>query len=133
MASLTDTAPNTAPKIGSKPKSSLRQWLYLDLAIVGTALPLWIFARYLSSGDITPARFISDAFANGVAALLTTDVLISSVAFWFLAAHEMSKMGTGKGKLPLFMVLNLGIGLSSALPAFMWWRERQLSKHAAEA
>lgn len=126
MASFTDTASNTVPKTGSKPKSSFREWLYLDLAIAGTAVPIWLFARYLSSESVTFSKFIADLFANGAATLVTADVLMSSLAFWFLAAHEMNRMGTGKGKLPLFMVLNCFIGLSSALPAFMWWRERQL-------
>lgn len=124
MASLTDTVPT----IRSKFKTRLRELLYLDLAIVGTAVPIWLFSRYLTAETFSLTQFFADAFANGVSTLFTVDVIIASVAFWFLAAQEMTRLGTGKSKLPIFMLMNVCLGLCSGLPAFMWWRERQLNK-----
>ncbi len=124
MASLTDTVPT----IRSKFKTRLRELLYLDLALVGTVVPIWLFSRYLMAEPFSLNQFFADAFANSVATLFTVDVIIASVAFWFLAAQEMTRLGTGKGKLPIFMLMNICLGLCSGLPAFMWWRERQLHK-----
>ncbi|PKL77078.1 MAG: hypothetical protein CVV27_07020 [Candidatus Melainabacteria bacterium HGW-Melainabacteria-1] len=121
MASLTQTA--------SHPASKLREWLYLDLALLGALVPGYLFAKHIAAAGVS--QILPLAFANTVSAALTADLLISSLAFWILAAREMDRLGTGKGKLPLFMLLNVCIGLSAALPAFMWWREHQL-KRAAE-
>ncbi|MEZ0370944.1 MAG: DUF2834 domain-containing protein [Candidatus Sericytochromatia bacterium] len=120
MATITQSA--------TASKSRLREWLYLDLALVGTAVPIWLFGRYILTEDFSLIHFLAQAFANGASTLLTVDLLMSSVIFWILAAREMDRLETGKGKLPLFALINLCIGLSSALPAFMWWRERRLNR-----
>jgi hypothetical protein len=119
MATITQSAPA---------KSRIREWLYLDLALVGTAVPLWLIGRYVINEGFSLGAFLNQAFANGTSTILTVDILMSSVAFMILAAQEMDRLKTGKGKLPLFIALNVFVGLSSALPAFMWWRERQLNK-----
>ena len=123
MASLTHSLPE------KKANSKLREWLYLDLALVGTVIPGWLFYQGIAAHGA--GKLLPLAFANQIGTALTADLLISSLAFWILAAREMDRLGSGKGKLPLFMALNLLIGLSCSLPAFMWWRERQIARSQA--
>ena len=84
---------------------------YLILAIVGAVVPILFFV------GVPLTRFIPTLFANGVAGGFTADLVITSLAFWvyMFAAEE------GPSPWP-FVVMNLCVGLSLALPAYLYWR-----------
>ncbi|NIN67634.1 MAG: DUF2834 domain-containing protein, partial [Anaerolineae bacterium] len=66
--------------------------------------------------------FVSALFANGAAGGFAADLLITSFVFWLAMFYQRSK---GKGPRPaLFIALNLLIGLSCALPAYLYAMER---------
>ncbi len=97
--------------------------LYLVLAIVGAVLPYVFFVQHFSSEGVSLRRFVSGLFANGAAGGFTADLLITSVVFWIFMFHQRSR---DKGPRPiLFIGLNLLIGLSCALPAYLYARERK--------
>ena len=56
-------------------------------------------------------------FVNGAAGGLTSDILISSAVFWIFVFRSNTR------RPGLYVVLNLAIGLSCALPAFLYARE----------
>ena len=94
--------------------------LYLLLAIIGAIVPWALFWPFLQD-DGGPA-FIPALFANGAVSGLTFDLVISSLAFWVFMFHLRAR---GRGPAPwAFMAINLLIGLSCALPAYLWWREK---------
>jgi len=95
--------------------------IYLVAAIVGALLPMYFFAQYFGSGGGGLAEFISALFVNGATSGFASDLLISSVVFWiFMWVRRAS------GPAPwLFIALNLMIGLSCALPAYLYMCERQ--------
>ena len=102
--------------------------LYLVLAIVGTVLPYAFFIQHFSSEGLGLPGFVAALFANPAAGGFTADLLITSVVFWTFMFHQRTRE---KGPPPtLFIVLNLLIGLSCALPAYLYARER---KEAATA
>lgn len=111
--------------------SRFRERLYLTLTLIGSAVPIYLLDTYFIHHGL--AGMFQDIFANGASAAVAADLLLSSLVFWFLVAQEMNRLQTGKGKLPVFILINLFVGLSSALPAFLWWRERQCRKQAADA
>ncbi|MGH9463283.1 MAG: DUF2834 domain-containing protein [Vicinamibacteria bacterium] len=100
--------------------------IYLVLAIVGAVLPYVLFVQYFASEGVSVSRFVTALFANPAAGGFTTDLLLSSLAFWLFMLHQRSRE---KGPSPiLFIALNLLIGLSCAFPAYLYSRERRASE-----
>jgi hypothetical protein len=92
--------------------------VYLVAAVVGAIVPVLFFAGVFHGGAaITVSGFVPDIFANSGAGGLTADLFISSFVFWLIIFND--KLGP---KPWLFIVLNLCIGLSCALPAYLYAR-----------
>lgn len=98
-----------------------RRTIYLLLAVVGAVVPWLFFARFFAAEGLGGA-FIPALFVNGAAGGLTADLLISSLVFWIFLFAEARR--TGVGRTWIYIVINLAIGLSCALPLFLWARER---------
>ena len=89
--------------------------LYLALAIVGAVVPYVFFIDFIGTNGFDLAGFGTALFANGAAGGFSADLLISSAVFWIYLFTR------GDGPAPwLFIVLNLTIGLSCALPAYLY-------------
>ncbi|MDA1330519.1 MAG: DUF2834 domain-containing protein [Chloroflexi bacterium] len=95
--------------------------LYLILAVIGTVIPFWFFIQFFGSQGLSLPGFVSGLFANGAAGGFSADVLISSLVFWVYMLVERKR---NEGPKPyLFIALNLNVGLSAALPAYLYTRE----------
>ncbi len=95
---------------------------YLVLAIVGAILPYLFFVPFIQAEGFGLSTFVKAAFVNGAAGGLGADLLFSSFVFWlFMFMQQKRDKGPGPW---LFIVLNLAIGLSCALPAYLYARER---------
>lgn len=94
--------------------------LYLSLAIVGAAVPYFYFMQHFAVDGLALPAFLAAAFATPVASGFAADLFISSFVFWVF----MFQAGEGAPKPWPFIVLNLLIGLSCALPAYLYWRAR---------
>ncbi len=87
--------------------------VYLALAIVGAAVPYLFFFFFAREHGLALGGFVQAVFANNAASMFAADLLISSAVFWLF-------MTTRRGPKPwLFVFLNLFIGLSCALPAYL--------------
>jgi len=94
--------------------------LYLVLAIVGAVVPYLFFTRHFESAGFGLSSFTAAVFANPAAGGFTADLLLTSFIFWIAMFEQRS---AGKGPKPaLYIVLNLFIGLSCALPAYLYAR-----------
>lgn len=94
---------------------------YLILAVIGAVVPYAFFINFFQLNGIDLPAFVVGLFANGAAGGFTSDLLISSFVFWLLMFVEGRR---GNGPSPyLFVALNLTIGLSCALPAYLYARE----------
>ncbi len=92
--------------------------LYLILAIVGAIVPYIFFFRYFAGSGTALGGFVSAVFANGAAGGFSADLLISSGVFWIAIIHRYR---LARGPHPIaFVLLNLCIGLSCALPAYLY-------------
>lgn len=95
-----------------------RAQLYLTLAILGTVIPYLFFGSYFLANGLALLEFLTALFANGAVGGFTADLLISSAVFWLWMFSQPS------GPRPLlFIVLNCTIGLSCALPAYLYASE----------
>jgi hypothetical protein len=97
--------------------------VYLILAILGAVIPIAFFASFAAQNGLDPFSFVAALFVNGAAGGFTADLLISSFVFWITMFSNQ-----GDGPKPwAFIALNLCIGLSCALPAYLWARTRDVS------
>ena len=97
------------------------QGVYLILALVGAIVPYVFFVQHFAAEGISLPGFVSALFANGAAGGFSADLLISSFVFWLAMFQQRSR---GDAPAPwLYIVLNLTIGLSCALPAYLYVRE----------
>lgn len=88
--------------------------LYLVLAVAGAVVPYLFFFQFFGSVGLDLPAFVGALFANGAAAGFTADLLITSLVFWIYLFSRRE----GPSPWP-FIALNLLIGLSCALPAYL--------------
>lgn len=105
-----------------------KKTLYLLIAIAGSIAP-WYWLLQDPSMLLSPSLFLQAAFANNIAAALTTDLLISVVAFFCFVWIELKRLGVSRLWLLLYIGLSFGIGLSCALPCYLYHREQILQRN----
>ena len=81
--------------------------LYLILAIVGAIIPYAYFIQHFNESGFGIGRFVFNLFAFPASGGFTVDLVISSLVFWIAIFNRHSK----------------GIGLSCALPAYLYVNE----------
>jgi len=93
---------------------------YLLAAVIGAIIPYVFFTGHFRAEGFAPGSFLAAVVATPAAAGAFADLLISSLVFWIFmfAADRRGPV------LWLFVLLHLAIGLSCALPAYLYWRER---------
>ena len=92
--------------------------VYLSLAIIGAIVPYLFFFDFFAAAGVDLGAFIAALFVNGAAGGFTADLLITSLAFWiFLWQKKVANLW-------IYILLNLTIGLSCALPAYLYMRAR---------
>ncbi len=104
------------------------QWPYLVAAILGTALPLSQLIPFLTTHGFDMPLFFRQLFQNHVSAFFGIDVIVSSLMLWLFVFSEGRRRGMRN--LWLYVVCNLAVGVSSALPLFLFFRERKLRAEA---
>ena len=100
------------------------QATYLILAALGFILPYSQLVPFFIEHGLDLSLFWSQLFTNRISSDFAFDLLISSIVFWIFVFKEAKRINL---KFPwLYIVSNLVIGLSFALPLFLWFRSRQL-------
>ncbi len=98
---------------------------YFIAAIIGAIAPYATYFGYLANVPGSSGA-LSLAWGNPIAAATLMDFSISCLVFWPFVFSESRRLGLA---YPWFFVLtNLLVGLSFALPAFLYWRERSRSR-----
>lgn len=95
--------------------------LLAALAVIGLVLP-WRYnlAYFAAGGSVLPEVFFRDAFANALTSAITLDVYLSALAFSVGVALDLAAGRRRWWALPATFL----IGLSFALPGYLWWRLR---------
>ena len=96
--------------------------LYLVAAVIGAIVPYIFFFQHIGSVGLGLPTFVAAVFANPAASGFTADLLLSSFVFWAFMFHR-NRFSHGPNPAG-FIVLNLLIGLSCALPAYLYAQER---------
>ena len=100
------------------------QWLYLVGAILGAALPLSQLIPFLMAYGFDMPLFFRQLFQNHVSGFFGLDVIVSSFVLWLFVFSEGRRRGMSN--LWLYVVCNLAVGVSLALPLFLFFRERKI-------
>lgn len=95
--------------------------IWLALAIIGAIWPWYYLAGFMVENPLDAGGFLAAATANNVATGFTADLLISSLVFW---VFMFARRPAGPAPWP-FVLINLLIGLSCALPAYLYVASRQ--------
>jgi len=95
--------------------------LYLLAAILGAALPLSQLIPFLKEHGLDLALFFTLLFSNPVSGFFGMDVVVSSLVLWIFVFSEGRRLGMRH--LWLYVVCNLLVGVSLALPLFLLFRE----------
>lgn len=106
------------------------QWLYLVCAILGAVLPLSQLVPFLTEHGFDLPLLFRQLFENHVSAFFGLDVIVSSVVLWLFVFSEGRRRGMKN--LWLYILCNLMVGVSLALPLFLFVRERKVSAINAE-
>lgn len=94
---------------------------YLVMAVIGTLVPWAFFGSFFAANGLDVPSFLAGLFANGAAGGFSADVLISIAVFWVWSWRDARQHGIGRW----WWVLPSGclVGLSLALPLYLWLRE----------
>ena len=98
--------------------------LYLIAAILGAAFPLSQLIPFLMTHGLDLALFFTLLFSNSVSGFFGMDVVVSSLVLWIFVFSEGRRLGMRH--LWVYVVCNLLVGVSLALPLFLLSRERAL-------
>ncbi len=95
--------------------------IYALLCVLGAALPIILFAPFLSPHGMDAREFVRQMFVNPVSSFFAADVIVSSLVLWTFMAREMKDRPV---RLWWVCVLaNLTVGVSLAFPLFLLLRE----------
>lgn len=99
------------------------QITYLTFCILGTILPYSQFILFLIEHGFNFQLFFEQLFSNRIASFSAMDLIVSSVIFWVFVFVEGKRLGMKN--LWIYIVSNLLVGVSLALPLFLLMRERK--------
>ncbi len=101
-----------------------RKNVYLVLAVMGLVAPYWFFFNFLNTNGLNLSLLVQQLFANNISTFFAVDLIISIIVFWICMVREATKLEMKNWWL--YVLASLTIGLSFALPLFLYFRERKL-------
>lgn len=97
--------------------------IYLLLAIIGAAIPLYELVQFLLEHGFDFLLFIRYLFANRISTFFAYDLIISIIVFIIYMIHQSKKQKIKLVWIPI--VSSFFIGLSFSLPIYLFLIELQ--------
>ena len=101
-------------------------WLFLIAAVVGCVVPLRYFVRFLLTEGLNVPLFFHQLFQNDVSAFFAMDVFVSTLSLWLFVFIEGRRQRMNA--LWVYILCTMLVGVSLALPLFLYFRERHVSR-----
>jgi hypothetical protein len=108
-----------------------RKSIYLFLCVLGVALPYSQFLPWLMENGLHIGLLFRQLFANRIGGFFGLDVLVSSVVLVGFIRAEGKRLSMRRLWLPIAGLLTVGV--SFALPLFLYLRELALEGQEAPA
>jgi hypothetical protein len=99
---------------------------YLCLAVLGTILPLSVFAPFIFAYGFDAGRFFQQLWQTPASRFFVLDVLISALTLLVFVSREGRRLNMER--LWVYLVCTLLVGVSLALPLFLFFRERRANE-----
>jgi len=97
--------------------------IYFFLSILGAIIPFCFFIPFASEHGIGIPVFFRSIFVNDASSGITADLFLSSVAFGVFVIFESRRHGLKFSWI--YVMINIVIALSCALPLFLYFREKK--------
>jgi len=98
----------------------------LAMAVIGTVVPWLFFGSFFALNGLDIPLFLKSLFVNGAAGGFSADVLITIVIFWVWSWRDATRHRIARWWLVL--PASFCVGLSLALPLYLYLRERAKSQ-----
>jgi hypothetical protein len=108
-----------------------RKNTYLFLCILGTAIPYSQFIPWVTENGLQLGLLVRQLFVNRIGAFFGMDVLVSSVVLLVFMRVEGRMLRVRFRWMPIVGLCAVGVSL--ALPLFLYLRERALEENQAAA
>jgi hypothetical protein len=105
--------------------------VYLALAVLGAIVPIALGVVFIKEHGLDGGEAVRQLFASTTSTLAFADLAISSLVFWVWLAREAPRAGIRRW-WP-FVAANLLVGLSFALPLFLYVRSTRAAGAEARA
>jgi len=102
--------------------------LYLILAVMGFVGPYYFLISFLTAHGVDGKAFVQQLFGTKISTFFAVDLLVSSVVFVRYLGQEATRYSIGYRWV--YVVALLTVGLSFALPLFLFVRESHLGAKA---
>lgn len=96
------------------------------LAALGAALPLSQLVPFPAAHGLDVPLHFRQLFETHASAFFVLDVIVSSLVLWLFVFSEGRRRGMKN--LWLYVVCHRAVGVSLALPLFLFFRERRLER-----
>ena len=100
------------------------RFTFLILALLGSIVPVAVFAPFVYAHGLAPGLFMKQLFATPVSRFFAFDVLISAITFWVFMLREGRRIEMKR--LWIYIIGTLLAGVSLGLPLFLFFRERKM-------
>jgi len=108
-----------------------RKNIYLFLCVLGAAVPYSQFIPWVMENGLPIGLFVRQLFANRISAFFGLDVLVSSVILLVFMRVEGGMLRVRFRWMPIVGLCAVGVSL--ALPLFLYLRERALEENQGTA
>ena len=102
----------------------MKKNIYLVLLLLGLLLPYYFLFKFLSSNGLNISLLVQQLFANDISTFFAVDLVISILVFWIYMFAEANKLQMKNSWL--YLLASLLVGLSFALPLFLYFREHKM-------
>ncbi len=105
-----------------------KKHLYLIFAVIGFVGPYYFLISFLTAHGVDGKAFVQQLFGTKISTFFAVDLLVSSVVFVRYLGQEATRFTIGHRWV--YIVALLTVGLSFALPLFLYVRESHLGAKA---
>ena len=99
----------------------MKKSIYLFLAVIGLLLPYYFLIAFIRENGFDLPRLIQQLFATPISTFFAVDLIISIIVFWIYLYSETARLKMKHWWL--YVLASLTVGLSFALPLFLYVRE----------
>ena len=104
----------------------MRRQVYLGLAVVGLVIPYYFLITFLLKYGVDGRLFFKQLFGTPISTFFAADLLLSCIVFMMYSGREASRHSIKHAWICTLVLFT--VGLSCALPLFLFLREPYLSK-----